>query len=65
MFNIKNDPACLINLALYPEFLKVTQKYRDEMDKFLKITGDPRANGNGEIWESYKRYSRMRSFPRP
>ena len=65
LFNIKNDPSCLNNLALDPEYLKVTQKYRDEMDKFLKITGDPRANGNGEIWESYKRYSRMRSFPRP
>ena len=65
LFNIKKDPSCLNNLALDPEFLKITQKYRIEMNKFLKATGDPRANGNGDIWESYKRYSRMRSFPRP
>jgi uncharacterized sulfatase len=65
LFNIKNDPSCLNNLALDPSFLKVTQKYRDEMSAFLKMTGDPRASGNGDIWESYRRYSRMRSFPRP
>jgi uncharacterized sulfatase len=65
LFNIKKDPACLNNLALDPAFLKVTQKYRDEMSSFLKETGDPRANANGDIWESYRRYSRMRSFPRP
>ena len=65
LFDIKKDPDCLNNLALDPTFLKVTQKYRDEMDAFLKKTGDPRANDNGDLWESYKRYSRMRSFPRP
>ena len=65
LFDIKKDPACLNNLALDPSFLETTQKYRDEMDAFLKKTGDPRAHGNGDVWESYKRYSRMRSFPRP
>ncbi len=65
LFNIKTDPACLINLAVDPNYLKLTQKYRDEMDKYLKETGDPRVNGDGDIWEKYKRYSRMRSFPRP
>ena len=65
LYDIKNDPACLNNLALDPTFLNVTQTYRDEMDAFLKKTGDPRASGNGDLWESYKRYSRMRSFPRP
>ena len=65
LFDIKKDPDCLNNIALDPTFLKVTQKYRDEMDAFLKKTGDPRANDNGDLWESYKRYSRMRSFPRP
>ena len=65
LFDVKKDPACLNNLALNPTFLKTTQKYRDKMDAFLKKTGDPRAHGNGDVWESYKRYSRMRSFPRP
>ena len=32
LFNIKTDPACLINLAVDPNYLKLTQKYRDEMD---------------------------------
>jgi len=37
----KTDPDCLNNLALDPVFLKVTQKYRDEMDAFLKKPAIP------------------------
>jgi N-sulfoglucosamine sulfohydrolase len=35
------------------------------MDVYLKKTGDPRALGHGDIWETYRRYSRIRSFPKP
>jgi len=65
LYDITNDPACLSNLALDPAHYKTTQTYRDQMDAYLKKTGDPRALAQGDIWESYRRYSRMRSFPRP
>ena len=65
LYDITNDPACLSNLALDPAHYKTTQTYRDQMDAYLKKTGDPRALGQGDVWESYRRYSRMRSFPRP
>ena len=65
LYDITSDPACLINLALDPTHYKTTQMYRDKMDVYLKKTGDPRALGQGDIWETYRRYSRMRSFPKP
>ena len=65
LYDITSDPACLINLALDPTHYKTTQMYRGKMDVYLKKTGDPRALGQGDIWETYRRYSRMRSFPRP
>ena len=33
---------------------------RVELDRTLTETGDPRMSGNGEIWESYPRFSAMR-----
>ena len=65
LYDITSDPACLKNLALDPAHYKTTQTYRDQMDAYLKKTGDPRALGQGDLWETYRRYSRMRSFPRP
>jgi uncharacterized sulfatase len=65
LYDIISDPACLNNLALDPVHFKTTQAYRDKMDVYLEKTGDPRALGHGDTWENYRRYSRMRSFPRP
>jgi len=65
LYDIASDPACLNNLALDPTHYKLTQLHREQMKVFLKKTGDPRALGQGDLWESYRRYSRMRSFPRP
>jgi uncharacterized sulfatase len=65
LYDIISDPACLINLALDPTHYKTTQIYRGKMHVYLKKTGDPRALGQGDIWETYRRYSRMRSFPKP
>ncbi len=65
LFDIKKDPGCLDNLAAKPEFDEVRGVLAAKLDSYLKETGDPRANGNGDIWESYKRYSPVRSFPEP
>jgi hypothetical protein len=33
---------------------------REELDRTLSTTGDPRMSGNVDIWESYPRFSPMR-----
>ena len=36
-----------------------------QLDHHLRESGDPRAIDGGDVFETYKRYSSMRRFPRP
>jgi uncharacterized sulfatase len=65
LYNIKDDPGCLRNLALEAEFEEVLIDHRNRLDRRLQQTEDPRVTGHGDIWESYVRYSPIRSFPEP
>ena len=64
-FDIKNDPACLNNLANDPAFKEVLLQHRSQLGGYLMQTGDPRVTGKGDIYESYIRYSPIRQFPVP
>jgi len=63
LFDIRKDPACLENLATKAEFASELRRLREVMDRYLTDTGDPRMVLNPEIWETYPRYSPIRSFP--
>lgn len=65
LYDINQDPACLRNLADAPKYASTKSDLEKTLNDYLKNTGDPRLHGNGKIWEQYKRYSRMRSFPQP
>ncbi|CAN5278804.1 sulfatase [soil metagenome] len=64
-FNIKNDPDCLQNLAEDPAYLEALLQHRQQLGGYLMETEDPRVTGKGDIYESYIRYSPIRSFPEP
>ena len=59
------DPGNLRNLIDDPEHAKSLATLRDRFTQYLKQTGDPRILDGGAIYETYKRYSRIRSFPAP
>ena len=65
LFDIVADPGCLNNLAADPNHEETRAALWGELAAYLKETGDPRATGNGDIWEEYIRYSSMRKFPKP
>ena len=65
LFDIVKDPGCLTNLAAEPAFAKVKNELAGQLMEYLKQTGDPRVTGNGDIWETYPRYSAIRTFPPP
>ncbi|MBI1355051.1 MAG: sulfatase-like hydrolase/transferase [Acidobacteria bacterium] len=65
LFDIKADPGCLKNLAGAPEHEEVRGKLAARLESYLAETGDARVTGQGDVWESYKRYSPIRSFPEP
>ncbi len=65
LYDIKKDPGCLNNLAVQPEFQEIRKKLSDQLVDYLRKTGDPRVVGDGEIFETYERYSPIRKFPPP
>ena len=65
LFDIINDPGCLNNLVIHPNYAATLNVYREKLGGYLMKTGDPRVTGNGDIYETYVRYSHIRHFPKP
>lgn len=65
LFDIRSDPACLKDLAADPQYAHVRLRLAKQMNDYLRQTDDPRVTGNGDVWESYPRYSPIRKFPPP
>ncbi len=65
LFDIQQDPFCLNNLSSLPEYQSILSTLRERLQITLKETQDPRAIGKGDIWETYKRFNVMRTFPVP
>ena len=65
LFDVVKDAGCLNNLAGDPAFSDTKDRLARQLLDYLKQTGDPRVTGNGDIWETYPRYSPIRKFPPP
>lgn len=66
LYNIKEDPFCLNNLIEDKNYSSIRAKLKQKLRKELIRTGDPRMVGSDEgIFETYKRYSSIRDFPKP
>ena len=52
LYDIKNDPDCLHNLADQGDMADVKQLLKTTLLNELKTQGDPRVNGNGEFFDS-------------
>lgn len=63
LYNIQTDPACIEDLSRYAVFQFKKEELRKQLFKALHQQGDPRVQGNGEIFESYPRFAGMREFP--
>lgn len=65
LYDVRNDPGCVNNLAGSPELVSVKQQLSAALERYLTETGDPRLGENGEVFETYPRYSPIRKFPAP
>lgn len=65
LYNISQDPGCLKNLAGTSDAADTQQRLSDQLETYLRATGDPRVLDGGEIFETYRRYSPIRKFPKP
>lgn len=67
LYDIRNDAACLTNLALSPSHAGDLAGMRKLLTDKLTETGDLRETDfeSSHIWEQYPRYSSLRWFPTP
>ncbi len=65
LFDIRSDPACVNNLATSAAHADVLAELSARLETFLVETQDPRILDGGDVFETYKRYSRVRKFPMP
>jgi hypothetical protein len=63
LYNIKEDPECIMNLAEVKEFADTKNKLSELLVAELKEQDDPRIFGKGDIFDNYE-YSdpRTRDF---
>ncbi len=66
LYDIRNDPGCLNNLAGHPEYADIRLDLAKRLETHLEEFGDPRIVGpDPEIFETYLRYGGIRRYPPP
>lgn len=63
LYDLRKDPACLNNVASDNAYAAVLGELRGQLLDELSRQGDPRVTGDGDIFETYPRFGRMRAFP--
>ncbi|MGN0232263.1 MAG: sulfatase [Muribaculaceae bacterium] len=62
LYDIKNDPHCMNNLATVPAYQQLLSDMDKEMSSRLREQGDPRALGNGDIFDKYPDASKAKQL---
>jgi N-sulfoglucosamine sulfohydrolase len=54
LYDILEDPDCLVNLADAPDYAVLKAELWKEMEQLLRETGDPQIFGRGDVFDSYE-----------
>jgi len=65
LYDIAADPGCMKNLAGDEKMAEIKAALQKQLEQFLHETADPRIIDGGDIFETYRRYSAIRRFPKP
>jgi N-sulfoglucosamine sulfohydrolase len=57
LYDLKKDADQMNNLAGEPSYRAARERMARELDEYLKKTGDPRAFGRGEVFDTYPFWS--------
>lgn len=62
LYDIKEDPYCLINLAVDSKYAGLKRKLNTEMTQKLVEQADPRILGNGDVFDHYEYSGLVRNY---
>jgi len=56
LYDVRRDPDQITNLAGRPDYRAVQRRLREELDRWLRATGDPRATADDDRWDRMPYY---------
>jgi N-sulfoglucosamine sulfohydrolase len=62
LYDIKNDPYCLNNLANDEKYSAIKREMEEKMTEKLREQKDPRIFGNGDIFDNYEYAGAVRNY---
>ncbi|MDE6338343.1 MAG: hypothetical protein K2K97_00970, partial [Muribaculaceae bacterium] len=62
LYDVGNDPLCMVNLADKAEYKDIVDKMEREMTARLRAQNDPRMDGKGEIFDKYPNMSKSHDY---
>ena len=62
LYDIQSDPACLNDLSASADHTAILEDLRRTLANLLREEQDPRVTGEGDLFDSYPRFARMRLF---
>ena len=62
LYNIKEDPFCMNNLAANEDYYELRNTMNKEMIEKLEKQGDPRILGNGDVFDNYEYSGVVRNY---
>lgn len=65
LYNVKNDPVCLVNLALKSDYKKQKNSLKLELLNYLESTYDPRMNDDDSFDKYPRRVGSIKEYPKP
>jgi len=63
LYDLKNDPGCIKNLSSLTSYQATKNRLRKKLENTLLTQNDPRMLNNGDVFDSYPRFGKMRPFP--
>ncbi len=63
LFDLKDDPDCVNNLADLPEYQSRKKELREKLYAELKLQDDPRILGKGEVFDNYTSVKNVAADP--
>lgn len=56
LYDLRADPDQLVNVAARPERAAARKRLADDLDRWMRTTGDPRATNNGDLFDTFPFY---------
>jgi uncharacterized sulfatase len=63
LYDLRTDPGQLVNVAARPEYAAAKNRLAADLDRWMREMGDPRATGNGDMFDTCPYYGGVSKKP--